>query len=242
MPFTFAHPIAVLPFLKRNYFSATGLIVGSIVPDFESFFKMRAGGEHSHTLAGILYFDLPIGCILALIFHMLIKETLIDNSPLFIQQRFCVLRQADFVSYFKKNYWIVGYSILLGAATHLLWDGFTHGGGIFVKQVEFLNKTRIPFQGVRYPLWYSLQHFFSVVGLLILSTHIIRMPISETTYHKPSWIFWLLIVSTTGGIFYLRFIFGPAMNEGNTVVALVSALLGALLLVTLLFRRFKRSL
>lgn len=241
MPFTFAHPIAVLPFLKRNYFSATGLIVGSIVPDFEYFLKMSAGGEHGHTLAGMFYFDLPLGCMLALVFHMFIKDTLIDNSPRFIQQRFGVLRQVDFLSYFKKKYWIVGYSILLGAATHLLWDSFTHSGGFGVEQIEFLSKTRIPFQGVKYPLWYSLQHFFSVVGLLILIIHIFRMRITETNYHKPSWIFWLSLVIVAGVIFYLRYIFGPFMNEGNTIVALVSAFLAALLLVSPMFRGLRKS-
>ena len=40
MPFTFAHPAAVLPFAKKHssYISVTALILGSMAPDFPIFF------------------------------------------------------------------------------------------------------------------------------------------------------------------------------------------------------------
>ncbi len=40
MPFTFAHPAAVLPFMKKQskYISVTALILGSMAPDFEYFY------------------------------------------------------------------------------------------------------------------------------------------------------------------------------------------------------------
>ena len=41
MPFTFSHPAAVLPLrlLPRHWFSLTGLVIGSMVPDFEYFLR-----------------------------------------------------------------------------------------------------------------------------------------------------------------------------------------------------------
>jgi len=43
MPFTFSHPAIVLPLatLRRQWISATGLIIGSITPDFEYFIRMK---------------------------------------------------------------------------------------------------------------------------------------------------------------------------------------------------------
>lgn len=37
MPFTFSHPAIILPlsYLPKKWFSLTGLIIGSLIPDFE---------------------------------------------------------------------------------------------------------------------------------------------------------------------------------------------------------------
>lgn len=42
MPFTFAHPAAVLPFAKKHskHISVTALILGSMAPDFEYFYTL----------------------------------------------------------------------------------------------------------------------------------------------------------------------------------------------------------
>jgi hypothetical protein len=83
MPFTPAHSAIVLPFVRINpkYVSATGLIIGSLTPDFEYFFKMSVNGVHGHTLPGLLYFDLPVATALALVFHLVVKRNFINNVP-----------------------------------------------------------------------------------------------------------------------------------------------------------------
>ena len=57
MPFTFSHPAIILPLKKlpKKYISMTGLIVGSIAPDFEYFLRMKS--KYSHTMSGILWYD-----------------------------------------------------------------------------------------------------------------------------------------------------------------------------------------
>ena len=47
MPFTFSHPAIVLPFSKK-WFSLTALVTGSIIPDFEYFFKMKGHSDYGH--------------------------------------------------------------------------------------------------------------------------------------------------------------------------------------------------
>lgn len=236
MPFTFAHPLAVLPLLKKRYFSATGLIAGSIAPDFESFLRMQSSNEHSHTVTGLFYFDLPLSLIIALLFHLVLKETLIANSPAFLQQRFVELRQHDFWNFLKRNYWIFLYSALVGSATHLLWDSFTHGGETLAKQIPLMMTVKVPFQGAQYPLWYTLQNISSILGLSIILIYVFRLKPQRVQVSNPSGFFWLILAAVTIAGFYLRYTFGGRMSFGNSVVALVSTFLIGLLITAILFR------
>lgn len=73
MPFTFSHPAIILPLTssKRQWFSATGLVIGSMTPDFEYFIRMKVQSDFSHTLPGLLWFDLPLGLLLSFIYNAL---------------------------------------------------------------------------------------------------------------------------------------------------------------------------
>jgi hypothetical protein len=90
MPFTFSHPAAVLPlkYLPKKWFSVTGLVVGSLTPDFEYFIRMRIYSSLSHTWTGLFFFDLPLAIILASVFHLLVKDQLIESLTHFLHARF----------------------------------------------------------------------------------------------------------------------------------------------------------
>ncbi|KFN01337.1 hypothetical protein DJ93_1011 [Bacillus clarus] len=62
MPFTFAHPAAVIPFCKKQspYISVTALVLGSMAPDFEYFLHFRPYGSIGYTRLGFFYFNLPL--------------------------------------------------------------------------------------------------------------------------------------------------------------------------------------
>lgn len=241
MPFTLAHPVAIMPFLKSRYVSATALIAGSVAPDFEYFFRMQSGGTHGHTLWGVLYFDLPVGVALAWIFHSVIKHGLVANLPGFLQRRFQPVLTVDIKRTFRTNGWVFVSSVAIGALSHILWDSFTHGDGYIVRRVAYLADTRIVLDGARYPLWYALQHTCSVAGLLVLGVYIWIMDAPSTPVRNPSLVYWTGIVGITALVFYLRFVWGPYMNEGNTVVALMAAGLLAVTVVSGLFSRMQRS-
>ena len=57
MPFTFSHPALILPlkYFPNKWFSLTGLVIGSLTPDFEYFLRMRIKSVYSHTLEGIFW-------------------------------------------------------------------------------------------------------------------------------------------------------------------------------------------
>ena len=141
MPFTFAHPAAVLPFryLPKGWTSLTGLVIGSMAPDFEKFFNMEGGNSYSHTWGAIFWFCLPLGIILSFLFHHIVRDSLIDNLPAFMRKRLARFKTLNWNVHFRKHYVIIMISIAIGAATHLFWDGFTHKSGAYERQFPLLS-------------------------------------------------------------------------------------------------------
>jgi hypothetical protein len=242
MPFTPAHPAIILPLLNRKYFSATGLIVGSVSPDFEYFFKASVSGVHGHTLLGILYFDLPVVFFLSFAFHLLIKESLIANLPQFLQARLQPLLQLDFKRFISQHYLVFAGSAILGAVSHIFWDGFTHSGKFFVEYLPIYKGTYVPFQGVKYPLWYALQHISTAVGGAIIVLYILYLPVQAAQNQTiPKLSYWIVLLMLATVFFGMRFLlFAITFNLGNAVVTSISALLLSACVISL-FPYFKSA-
>ena len=150
MPFTFSHPAIVLPltFLPRQWFSLTGLVIGSLIPDFEYFLRMRIKSTYSHTIDGLFWFDLPLGLLLAFIFHNTVRNRLYDNLPTFLKSRFLTFKQFNWNRYFKRNCFVVAISILIGATSHIFLGWFytrprlfRSGNSAIAKRSEPIRRT-----------------------------------------------------------------------------------------------------
>jgi hypothetical protein len=230
MPFTPAHSAIVLPFIRMRWFSATGLIIGSIAPDFEYFFKVSVSSEHSHTWAGLFYFDLPVVIALSLIFHFLVKRNLILNLPPFLQRRFQETLRFNFLEFLKNNWLIFLLSAVLGSASHILWDSFTHASGYFAQRLPFYDRY-VPFQGVNYPMFYALQHISTAVGLTVMVFYILFKRAQTLNTSRPSMIYWLAIGLIVAVVMLFRFTIDSwHPHLGNTVVSFISGLCLALIL------------
>jgi hypothetical protein len=239
MPFTPSHAALVLPFVRIDprYVSATGLIIGSLAPDFEYFFRMSPTSEYSHTLAGMFYFDLPVTLVLALVFHLVVKQRLIGNLPVFLQSRLQPLLQLDFMPYLKANAPAFAVSAVVGAASHIFWDAFTHGDGFFVEHMRIYDNRVVPFEGVRYPLWYALQNISSWVGLFVIIVYVLRLKPGPGIAHTPAlWPalgYWCFVLIVTALVVGLRFHFDLTdVNIGIRLIVLISGLCVALVLAS----------
>ncbi|AYB33229.1 DUF4184 family protein [Chryseolinea soli] len=234
MPFTPAHPALVLPLLRWRYVSATALVIGSMAPDFEYFFKMSVNGHHGHTFWGILYFDLPVTFLLAWLFHAVVKRNAIHNLPISLQRKFQDTLALDFVTYFRSHATIFVTSALIGIASHLLWDNFTHNSGFFVQEMEVYQTVHVHYDGVRYPLFYALQNISSGVGLFIVLVYLLaKKPTYSriTRLYNPRIDYWALLVVITLIVVALRFwIKSSDYHLGNAVVTTISGFLVALVL------------
>lgn len=236
MPFTPAHPAVVLPFLRSKYVSATGLVLGSMSPDFEYFFKFTVSSHHSHSLGGLFYFDLPVTLLLSYVFHLYVKKNLIDNLPAYFQCRFQIVRQVNFKLIIKQHLFALLLSALAGAATHLLWDAFTHNNTFITGSLSIYKQVRIPYEGVNYPLFYALQHISTAVGLFVILLYILLMkPDPACVVKNPKVSYWVSLSGITALIAYLRFLIHSSDYQiGNLIVTIISGFCIALLICGLL--------
>ncbi len=216
MPFTFSHPAIVLPliYLPKRWFSLTGLVVGSTIPDFEYFLRMGVESRWSHSLEGIFYFDLPVGILFCFVFHCMIRNALFENLPYIIKARLIPFTKFNWMTYFQKNWLVVIASVLIGASSHVFWDSFTHAHRFFTNAIPALNN-EVKIGPVSLPWHHFLQHLSTLVGGCFVLLAIWKLPLDKTVeygFNEKYWttfcIFCLLIFffRLSAGIDYNNFI------------------------------------
>ena len=177
MPFTAAHPAAVLPLVgvRRLRLDATCLILGSMVPDFEYFIRGQITAKLSHNLVGILEWGLPVTLAVALIFHRVVKWPLLLVAPLSIAERAAAAARMPWPR--MRGLPMIASlvaSALLGNLTHLGWDAFTHRTGLVVRNVLALQAhVQVPAVGT-VAVYRLLQHASTAVGLAIVFAVTVR--------------------------------------------------------------------
>ena len=165
LPFTLAHPAAVVPL--RRFLVLSALVVGSLAPDFRYFLNLAPRGHFGHSFKGIFLFCLPVGLIVLWIFQEIMKLPLISLVPESHQHRLAPLAK-PFRWGGAGRFSLIVVSLLLGAISHLAWDAFTHDRGLVVRNVPDL---RVPIEefGTHRPLYNLLQHGSSLLGLALLA-------------------------------------------------------------------------
>jgi hypothetical protein len=189
---------------------------------------MSVNSNYSHTKEGLFYFDLPVTIALSILFHQIVKKNLISNVPYFFQKRFSDTLQLNFIKYLKKNWWIFLLSALLGAASHIVWDSFTHNNRFFARQFsEIYRSTSFPFMGANYPLFYVLQQVSTVVGLTAVTLYVLlKKPFPTAALTSPRIAYWLVVLCISIVVIKVRFyIYPDDYDLGNTVVTSISGLL-----------------
>jgi hypothetical protein len=176
MPFTLAHPAAVLPLRRLRLMRTVPLIVGAMTPDLPYYLPWRIAKhipDVTHTLLGTLTLDLPLG-LLSLLCVWLLRAPL--AAPLGSGARAkCAAAMESFGSR-PLNWVLAPLSILVGAWTHLAWDSFTHADGWMVRRIPALSAP-VSFFSYTGQLCHVLQYAFSVFGLAVLAIWFARLPV-----------------------------------------------------------------
>lgn len=120
MPFTLSHPAAVLP-LMRGPLVPSALVAGSVAPDLFWFVPRLPGVglTKTHELTSVLWLDPLLALVLLAVFQIVLKRPLLALAPKPLAER--LPRHFSW----KRPGWIA-LSLVIGAATHVGWDAFTH--------------------------------------------------------------------------------------------------------------------
>lgn len=243
MPFTFCHPALVLPlnYLPWRWRSLTGLVAGAIVPDFEYFLRVSHFSKYSHTIPGIFWFDLPLGIVMAFLFHNLLRDGLILNMPLALQKRCSHYYQLNWNIILRKKWVVIIASVLLGAASHLLWDGFTHETADSLRTLPFKDDFRAVTKGKvnAYSLYTQVS---SAIGGLIIIYSVWQLPKRRpVTTASSNKFYWPVTAFLAAVMFYILFRagFGSGL-EGYMIIFVDSLLLSLLIVSFTIYPPFKR--
>ncbi|SHK97518.1 protein of unknown function [Chitinophaga jiangningensis] len=193
MPFTISHAAIVAPLYKirPKDASLTGLIIGSMVPDFLYFFRLNPYADAGHHLPGIFLYDLPLAILLAYAWHHWLRYPVMRYAPTFAAARVTRYHFFNWHQYFMQHTLVVLYSVLAGITTHLFLDAFTHESGYFVRIIP-------PLQGHwgQLPAWYMMQILTSVAGLMVLFYYFFKIPIKPAANRipfLPAIVFWVMV-------------------------------------------------
>jgi len=183
-------------------------VIGSTSPDFVYFFHLGTNGDFSHSLAGIFLFCVPASTVVYIVYYLILRQPLLALMPDAIATR--MAPAAEWIPRSVPAFLITTSSFAIGAATHIGWDAFTHGGTFVVNNFPIL-RTRLDLVfGYTLPLYKVLQHLSSVLGLFALAACTVRWmqrtPPSITRAHrlnrrqKTSVIASLLIAGLVGAV------------------------------------------
>jgi hypothetical protein len=167
MPWTFAHPAAILPL--RRFCPApldfSALVIGSMIPDLGYYLFRSNLARLAHSFLGSILVSIPAGLALWIMFHLLRKPLcfVLPQPHRGALAAFAVTP----LSLSPRALMAAGVSVLLGAWTHIVWDSFTHNTWV-VKQLPLIRESVFQLNNVEFPWYFLLQHLSTVVGATIL--------------------------------------------------------------------------
>jgi hypothetical protein len=182
VPFTISHAAAVLPLRSVGKFRLplAALMIGSMSPDFGYFLPGGFDRVETHSLAGLFLFSWPVSIGLWLLFVRVLEQPTIAVLPEHWRTRF----PSSSKEITLRVLALASAAVILGAATHVVWDSFTHRGTVVVNAIPVLHAVAFHVEGWRIRWFLVLQVASSVIGIMVLAIWAWRLPPGR--YPKPS--------------------------------------------------------
>jgi quercetin dioxygenase-like cupin family protein len=152
VPFTPSHAAAVLPFLHTPL-PASALVVGSMVPDIPYYLPVEFGWP-THTALAVLTTDVVLGGLAWASWHGLLAAPALANAPAGLRARIgSAIGLRRRLTSVTGLAWTVA-ALVVGSASHVLWDEFTHPRRWGTEHLPALRGTvgppaRLPLAAVR---------------------------------------------------------------------------------------------
>jgi hypothetical protein len=201
VPFTGSHPAAVF-LLRRTPLPVSALIAGSIAPDLPYYLPFSPGWS-THQAAAVVSIDVLLGGLAWLVWHGLLAAPTVAFAPDGVRARlvgrvvFGLRSRVDSV----RRVVLVLLSLASGAATHVVWDAFTHPHRWGTEHLPVLVSM---WGGM--PVYWWLQHGSGMVGAAVICGWLIGwwrktepLPVPERTAAPWIWTA-LLLLGTAAGL------------------------------------------
>jgi len=137
-------------------------MIGSMAPDFGYFYSLESSRQLTHSFSGLFIFAWPVGMLVWLFYVAVLEKATIT----LLSDRW----HTRFAHTDALTGELIGracVAIVLGAATHLIWDAFTHRGTFVTNALPVLTGPTPGFSWL--PIYHLLHALSSVVGLVILA-------------------------------------------------------------------------
>ena len=238
MPFTPSHAVVALPFVRTPLVPAA-IAVGAMTPDLPLFVRTAVlpyGRTHAFEW---LPMTMALALILLLLWRCVLRPAARELSPRWLAARLpgewdqgagFALRETfsgegDPRGGGVQKRWrvvvLLVVSLLLGVASHILWDLFTHEGRWGVLLLPVLQDGWGPLPGYKW-----LQHGSTVIGLAIIGVWmliwLLRRGAEESVARVlPNWVRWVWWLSLPASL-VIAWAWGSAVHgplDGFTSVA-----------------------
>jgi hypothetical protein len=256
MPFTLSHAAAVIPF-RRTPFIMSALVAGCFVPDFAYLLSLSPRMSYGHTFPGMFLLDLPLALIGLWMFHAFLKQPILLFFPVGFRRRFKTSVRT-FRFWPVERFSLIVLSTLIGIATHLFWDAFTHQNSWIYENWAFLRTVVLLPTGPM-PMFKVLEYASSVFGLVVVAIWVVYwyrttepMPVAVAEpvdrLQRRTLVFALPSLAILGGLLrayhankgHLSFSIQTLVHfTADTLIAGITFFLLGLLLCGIFFRRHK---
>lgn len=166
MPFTLTHIAAILPVavVSRRALPFSALVIGSMIPDLPLFIARPVTYATTHSIPGLFIACLPLGLACLLTFQYVMKRPLFALMPDAIRGR-CASLAIPCVEPSFRLFASASMAIVIGAASHVFWDSFTHRGRWGTRLFPWLNDDVLTLWGHGVPGYKVLQYGSSLLLL-----------------------------------------------------------------------------
>jgi len=204
VPATFpSHAAAALPckLAWPRRFDGVALVVGSAAPDLYYALSGHVDVPATHNVSGLFWFALPVTLLATFVIR---RSASVVAAHLPARPGWLALPDYGVLGRVRHRWYVTVYSALLGATTHIVWDGFTHyqgsAQGWGVRLVPVLATEAWP--GV--PWWLFGQHASTILGAVAafaVAVHIGRRRLLRRWHGGPPpvartpWVFWPVVVA-----------------------------------------------
>jgi len=212
VPFTGSHPAAILPFL-RTPLPASALVIGSMAPDLPYYLPLDFPWR-THTALAVVTADLVLGILAWARWHALLAEPALRASPSALRSRLTGVPLGLRPRLGRTRLLLAALAVIVGAATHVGWDEFTHPRRWGTEHIPALDETWGLLPGYRW-----LQYASGLVGGAVLLVWLVgwwrrARPSPDPDPREPWWV-WVLLVIVGGGAGGIAALSAPSIGAAG---------------------------